>query len=197
MAGKTFIDVLEAQIRADLRAEIEAEVRAKLGYEPHETQFARPSGHVNSAGDRLATWLATHIEKTTFVPGPRARREYGAQQEPKKGTSTGAFKPSYSAPKAAPAEPRITVALVEDICRLELLRRHGAHIGDSFTRAELKSAWRKAALKTHPDRFAQADQKTQIRMAATFREIKAVFTELERLFANGAKANESTRSRAA
>ncbi|RYZ66999.1 MAG: hypothetical protein EOP05_18340, partial [Proteobacteria bacterium] len=60
----------------------------------------------------------------------------------------------------------------EQLCAIAILSREsGFTLESSFTEDQLKSAWRKAAMKTHPDRFAAEDQFKQIRMAAIFREL--------------------------
>jgi hypothetical protein len=50
----------------------------------------------------------------------------------------------------------------------------GAILDAGFTRSELKSAWRKLALKTHPDISGQGE--------AEFRVAKRCYQELEKLF---------------
>jgi hypothetical protein len=176
--------VLETQIRADLRAEIEAEVRAKLDRaermridaDPGPAAPCAPLG----AADRLEVWLSANVDKTFFPTTAKARREYGVKAAPSA--------KEIKRPEPRRQEPTITVTHLEDLCRLELLRRHGARLGETFTLSELKTAWRQAALKTHPDRFVQADSRTQTRMAAIFREIAATVEELESLFNNRAHA---------
>jgi DnaJ domain len=184
--SKSFIEVLEAEIRADLRKEIEAEVLARFGQasQPtHQGSKTSPAGSqaVHAAG-RLETWLATNMGRTTFAR-PQAFRSYGSAPKAASGSTAHATSKAQAqtaehagfAQKASPASAdvtRRTAATPEELCALELFNRiSGSKLGTSFTEDEIKTAWRKAALKTHPDRFASEDQITQARMSAIFREL--------------------------
>jgi hypothetical protein len=192
MAGKSFYEVLESQIRAELRAEFEAQYQEQRHSNVRETAS---TSALEGAQGRLETWLVSHVEKTHFSRGEFGRRAYGNNANRRDARNARSVprpmpaltKPSDSKKKteAAPRPPssadhivRYEARTLEELCLVELLRRHGAEIGDSFTTQELKTAWRKVALKTHPDRFTQADPVTQKLMAEQFRAITEAYGDL-------------------
>jgi hypothetical protein len=179
MAAKSFIEILEQEIRKDLREEIENQVRKEMQAGKRQTP------HVSESWE---TWLVSNVEKAFFSRSQEARRVYsGATKTPRS--------PKESKSKVDPIdaqsdiqsdehlEVRRSASHFEEACALEILRRNsGVVIPDAFTRAELKGAWRKAALKSHPDRFSQADQGAQAHAAALFRELAHAYELLENLF---------------
>lgn len=185
--SKSFIEVLEAEIRNDLRQEIEAEVLNRYGLAgtakgPAAEQVG--SAAVHAAG-RLETWLASNIGRTTFNRNQAAARSYNVKPAARPATfsSTPSAK-SETASKAKTASPMFTAETAEQLCAIAILSREsGIELAASFSEDQLKSAWRKAALKTHPDRFASEDQFKQMRMAAIFRELCEAYDLLATAFA--------------
>ena len=169
--SKSFIEVLEAEIRADLRKEIEAEVQARYGRTPGVICEQAPSAAVHAAG-RLETWLASHVGPITFARTAGARKVYGA--------------PAKCAAAILPMSPKIevdscffTVTTATEFFAVEILNRQSPlKLTPTFTEENLKSVWRKAALKTHPDRFTGADEITQTRMTVLFRELVEAYETL-------------------
>ena len=187
MAAKSFIDILQDQMRADLRKEVEEEVRRELGREGLRHDEGAASRHQAAAkAGRIETWLTTHLEAAVFQRQSQGRAAYH-KAGPAKSNSE---KPNLKVEKSPEAtEIRLHARTLEQLTALELLRRHsGARIPDSFTEQELKGAWRRAALKSHPDRFAQADATTQALASALFRELAEAYDLLARLF----EANQAT-----
>ncbi len=166
MREKSFLEVLEDQMREQIRSELMKELEEKFRMTrptPIDTEAAK-------AG-RFETWLASHVGKTVFSTEASAKRAYASQPRAKM--------------KQEPAptlgeEPRARALTMEELIALELLRRHsGVTIPEPFTELQLKGAWRKAALKTHPDRLADADAITQAKAAALFRELAAAYDLLQ------------------
>lgn len=183
-SSKSFIEVLEDEIRADIRREVESELATRFATAA-PAGAAAPSAALHAAG-RLETWLASHIGPITFK-SPRSA--YGATAS----RSSAARAPHAPAPhapaprgpgaaRAVPAAeaPRFTALTSADAIAYELLNRAAA-LPTSFTADELKSAWRKAALKTHPDRFVGQDLITITRMTAAFRELAQAYEQLHAL----------------
>jgi hypothetical protein len=167
MPGKSFVEVLEEQIRHDLRSEIEAEVRAEFARNNETTGPVRATGPADLAG-RFESLLASRVGRTVFSKVSTARRAYGS---PKKARPTPAAAPETPR-QTAFTEPMFTATTVEQLCAIEMIKRHGGtRLGSTFTMKELKTSWRKAALATHPDRFIGADEITRMRAAAMFREL--------------------------
>ena len=172
--SKSFIEVLEAEIRNDLRQEIEAEVLSRYGIKAEGSAQGPVADQVGSAAvhaaGRLETWLASNMGRTTFNRNQAAARSYNVKPAAAaKASSTKESAPKTAAPKASPT---FTAETAEQLCAIAILSREsGFTLESSFTEDQLKSAWRKAAMKTHPDRFANEDQFKQMRMAAIFREL--------------------------
>jgi hypothetical protein len=206
---KSFIAILEEQIRDQLRAEIRSEIRSEIRAEI-EAETRKKSDHLAttgpaatsaaaSAADRLATWLTANIDQVHFSSRKQARTGYASHQPHHSEKTQAAPRPAESAKSAKSiSDPMAKVTSVEDLVRVELLRRNGAKLGDSFTRSELKAAWRKVALKTHPDRFTGADHATQLRTAAIFREVASAVADLEEsLFSKNTSDDKSENKKAA
>ena len=172
--AKSFIEVLEEQIRQDLRAEVEAEVRAEFTKSQGPAAKTSPTASSDLVG-RFESILASRVGQTVFSKVGLGKQAYGTKPAP--------------APKAQPqpaaptTEPSFTAKTVEQLCAIEMIKRHSdARLGTTFTFRELKSAWRKAALGTHPDRFAGADEITRMRATVTFRELVEAYELLSNSF---------------
>ena len=183
--SKSFFEVLEDQIRTDLRREIEAEVRAEQERHANLQQRVRAEAEAG----RLATWLATHTGAFSFArrsPYAANTVKRGATQETASLADSPAGSlaiPPVAPPTMAPKEPTVVLTTVEDLCALELIARNGGKkLATTLTESELKAAWRRAALKTHPDRFTGSDTLVQMRQAALFREIASAYETLSRHF---------------
>jgi hypothetical protein len=198
MATKSFIEILEEQIRTDLRREIEAEVRSEFEAKTQGSSANSKKGQAGPATENMipTEWLLHRLGKTFFNASTTAQKTYQRAYQAK--GVTQAAQPAPQAKEAAqtPArstEPtRYTPTTLQEICALELIRRtSGVSIGDSYTEMELKTAWRKAARKTHPDLFAQADQITQMRMSVLFRELAEAFEHLLAAFEASAEKSQA------
>ncbi|MES2964019.1 MAG: J domain-containing protein [Bdellovibrionota bacterium] len=174
---KSFIEVLEEQIRTDLRREIEAEVRAEMKKSTNTAQDSSP--RIDAMAGSLETWLATHVGRTSF-----ARKATYA-----KSAARPVAREETPPPVAPAASLRVRAKTVEEICALELLLRHsGSRLGTEFTETELRSVWRRAALKSHPDRFVGQEALVQLQKAALFRELASAYETLGSLFDHDAAA---------
>ncbi|MES2854376.1 MAG: J domain-containing protein [Bdellovibrionota bacterium] len=174
MQAKSFIEVLEEQIRNDLRkdirSEVEAEVRAEFGRKENP---ARATGPVDMAG-RLESLLATRVGKSIFSKAGLGKQAYASKMKTKPSTQEPVQKTTTAAPLSK--EPRFTAKTVEQLCAIEMIKRHSVlSLGSTFTVKELKSAWRKAAMATHPDRFASSDEITKMRATVAFRELAEAY----------------------
>ncbi len=87
----------------------------------------------------------------------------------------GAFPKAYAAVRRPPAPRKPHMMNTGQTAALGELRRHCAHLSDAFTSAELKSAFRQCALKTHPDRGGHSE---------TFQLVKKSYHILQALVKN-------------
>ena len=163
MREKSFIEVLEDQVRKQLRDQIRREIELEFA------QANRTASEIDlqaARAGRFETWLASNVETTVFANKFSAKRAYGSA-------------PKKTAQQTRPTAYARTLTLEQSVS-LELLRRHaGVEIGDNFSELELKGAWRKAALKSHPDRVATSDIITQTKAAALFTELTTAYEMLQ------------------
>jgi hypothetical protein len=170
MPAKSFIQVLEEHIRRDLMKELCEEYRSESS-----TAAATVRKPIDPQG-RLETWLATNIGKAEFSRARQGQRQYASLTK-KPSTHT-------PVPEAHTTEPRRELPLsFEELCALELLNRASDRIlSASFSRAELKASWRRAALRTHPDRFVTTDPATQKKRGEEFASLVEAFELLDSSF---------------
>jgi hypothetical protein len=175
--AKSFIEILEGQIREDLREEIRAELEAEM-------RIGKPSGtperaKASTPGEISETWLAANVSKSFFQRTKTATNFYRQAAEP----TPRIEKPAAAAPEPKRQGPTQRAVTTEEIVAVELIERaSNAKLGHVFSEVMLKSAWRKAALRTHPDRHTTSDRETQKRMSDTFAQLAVAYDTLTRLF---------------
>jgi hypothetical protein len=215
---RSFIEVLEAELREQIRSELIAE----LGL-PHVASPSRdlPSRDLPSyetvAHEHLQLWLNTNQPAhATGAARPRRARA-SAYTAYKRATHESHRSPAES-PAEPPAEARGQAAqgpakqaghatqtqgpedktharrLHEldtiDIVALEFFRRQGAILPENFSEAELKSAYRKIAMRVHPDRHVGTADAERTHWGEIFAELSTHAQRLARHFkaASGRKA---------
>lgn len=158
-------------MRTDLRREIEAEVRAEMEAKANPSVKTETT-RIEAMAGSLEAWLAAHVGRTSF--GLKATY------------AKSAARPAPSTPpieKKAAATRTARATTVEQLCAVELLSRHSTlRLENEFTDAQLKQVWRRAALKSHPDRFTSEESLVQLQKAALFRELASAYETLEHLF---------------
>lgn len=172
--GKSFIEILADELRKEIRNELAAELANEIANE--RVQNSRV------VGEHSETWLAAHVEKSVFVSGEFGVRAYQKNKLSKKQpSSTPPAQNQRSSDRPIP-DAR-SVSTPEQLLAAALLERHsGCLLHTSFTIYELKSVWKKAALKTHPDRFNHLDHQSQARMGQLFSELAIAYRCLSGLF---------------
>lgn len=193
---------IAAEIATEFEGATEAAVLARLGIQAAE---AGPLASIRSKSQKaqhqhraesVETWLASRVGKWTFD-----RRHHGANaykshlktdttQSPaeEKKTAQPPNSPSQGgAYKDAPPQDsrlRIEASNFSELCAIELLQRFGkGKLPEAFCMDEVKTLWRKAALKTHPDRFPEASAQQQADLHAVFAEISQAYEILLEAFA--------------
>lgn len=185
MASKSFLEILADELRQEVRQELRDEVRQQLEEEARakSQRDSQAGARRNDSAkverglsDQMDIWLRTHFDSVNVSKAGLGRKAYARPQtaRPREESSRN-------------AEARVRIDSADALFALELLRRHGGvDLGHELTLTELKAAWRRAALKTHPDRFAQDDVIAQARAAARFAELSEAYEMLQALFEKAA-----------
>ena len=141
-AGATFAEVLEAALEAT--HETPASHQPDVRYIPSGYPFLFLNGQVAASRPPLTTHARVRASDAVSVPGQvRAASARASRQAPR---------------HLSAREQRAFLDLV----------RHGAELGDDFTRADLQRAFRTLARRHHPDRHPGASASEQARCSATF-----------------------------
>lgn len=174
----SFVEILREEIEKELRSEIRKELEAELKSSTNPTHS--PSQTAPHPHAYFETWLAANATQATFNSAPKAKAAYGSSKRREQPTQETAKQTAQDFPREQKetAEVVFSLSQPEDICAAELLARHSGVDLSKLTEGKLKTAWRKAALKTHPDRYTDADQLTQSRMSAQFRSLSEAYGRL-------------------
>ena len=197
----SFMEALEAELRKEIRAELLAEFG---GGEALDAATPAPSPTL-SAAERMELWLSANSGVRVF--------KNTRKQEYKGGTSN--FDNSHAARAPAPVtQPTVLDAVREaviaaqgfvddavkpavrpaheldvmDIAALEFFRRNGVSLRENFDESDLKSAYRKLALKFHPDRHANASAFERKRCGELFSQASEQTKRLSRHFSTAQAA---------
>lgn len=79
------------------------------------------------------------------------------------GRHEGLARGKYRVPQRPPPPPKPHALTERQREAMDFFRAHGFSLGESFSRPELKAAFRRAALKMHPDRGGLASDFVQLR----------------------------------
>lgn len=137
MAGfESFAQVLEQK----LRRKIEQEIRAEIA-----TPTENPSSVPTEIISPLWTHLIGHLPPQHFTPANKGQTYHRLRPQP----------------KPRPAH-KLTA---EQTQSFHFFKCHGSELANNFSKADLKSAFRKLALKLHPDQGGAADQFLSLKLA--------------------------------
>jgi hypothetical protein len=159
MAGKSFYEILREEVRKEVLTELSAEFQvagAAPISEPTAQQQACDKNQV--ASENLELWLASHVSTKGFRP--KAKNAY---QSPKPFNQASAEKQTPLLKSAPRRELN-----AEEVIALEFFKRQGSILQNDFSEADLKTAFRKIALRTHPDRNMDKPSVERIRLQETF-----------------------------
>lgn len=190
----SFIDVLAEELRKDLRDDmkekIRDEVRSELirefGLSEAEARASNeiPPGPV-SARERLELWLSANLSigasrASNVRAATRPARGYQNETRRNEVPKSAPIQNRSESPKAEPRKAHLLD--VEDTAAIEFFRREGCELSTDFTVGELKTAYRKLALKLHPDRHSGDDEVARRRWDLRFQQLVAVTERLTRHF---------------
>ncbi len=145
MQAKSFIDILAHELRKEIRAEFEAELASSRASNFSAAPSARA---VDSAkAEQVHLWL--NLKMGGAIAQPSRKSAYGVRPQVIR-----------QLPSPRVAERIGRAVTIEQTLALEFFVREGSSLTSKFTEAELKSEFRKIALRIHPDRHtdASADQ---------------------------------------
>lgn len=131
---------------------LEQKLRRKIEQELREEKSAETS-HTTETPSPMWTNLIGHLQPQHF-------------QMQSKGQIYHRNRP---APKPRPAH----TLTAEQSQSLHFFQCHNSDLADNFTKADLKSAFRKLALKLHPDQGGRSDQFLSLKLA--FENLSTVF----------------------
>jgi hypothetical protein len=178
----SFMEALEAELRKEIRAEFEQENAGASSQSASPTQDIASS----SAHERFELWLNARVAPRTHeTPRTAAFGGYRSQAKIKSEHVGSSEKVSARirvteavAQAVAAAHEFVTTASaakhiahnldVMDIAALEFFRRNGVALSEGFDESELKSAYRKLALKFHPDRHTSASERQRGELSVQF-----------------------------
>lgn len=172
---KSFIEVLEAELRTQIRAELMKELAA-----------ANPGGAVHGSGAALD--LGVFVDLNTPRTGtkkPHSKSAAHAYRNPRQPNRQRQKIVTQNTP-AQDIEKRVEMRRnahsldAEDIAALEFLRRNGANLSDDFHEGELKSAYRFLALRLHPDRHVGASERERLEWTQDFALLNDAIKRLAR-----------------
>lgn len=181
--GKSFIEVLEAELRAQIRAELLNEFTVNEGIQASSSAAAANAVNVTPTAqqERLELWLLSHLSKpvqdptqTISHPGMKAYSQHTQKCQQKRS--------AQQKPLVAPQTKAIHPLDVEDLAALEFLRRQGAKLGDDYDAHELKTTYRTLALRMHPDRHTDASEPERQAWAERFAHLHEAVKRLSRHF---------------
>ena len=152
MAAKSFIDILEDRIRKDLRTERAVDLDPAAGLQDDGAQR-----RTRSAAETVEAWLIRRMQPVAAAP---AVRGYAPGASVRAG-----FRAAQTPPR------RLRLDSVECLLARETFRRLGLRLPEPCTEREVKAAFRKLALRTHPDLCVHAGE-------AAVREAGEVFARL-------------------
>jgi hypothetical protein len=179
MRAASFIEILVDQIRDQVREEVIQELGHAQASGSASGATEAPSAALHQAS-QVELWLSLN-----FQPRVSVKRAYGAK--------TQAARPTLQLASQAPApahepepktESRGCVTTVEQFLALDFFNREGSSLMTSFTESEFKAAFRKLALRLHPDRHMQSSIEEQTSCTERF----ARLTECADILANTLKS---------
>ncbi len=171
MKAKSFLDILEEQIRAEVRKELEQELDFQTPQAPGSRGTSVETNLTDTQVLQMDLWLSSHLDHSRLSGSVRGQSAYRP------------LKPVQPEGKRQAAPERRVSLTPQHSVALELICRFAEVVTPkSLTFSELKSIWRRAALKTHPDRVSQTDAVTQARATAIFRELSEAHDILSALF---------------
>jgi hypothetical protein len=189
----SFMEALEAELRKEIREEVAKEFA--IGRRPPQG----PNPRTLHAHEALELWLSARVEtKVANITRTAAFSGYAHQAAVKSehighvvGSVTNAVAEAVSAAREFMSEtvsPRAHELDAMDIAALEFFRRNGVGLNSGFAAEELKSAYRKLALKFHPDRHVDGDELTRTRFAEMFHQVTEQTKRLSRHVSPAAQA---------
>ena len=169
MQAKSFIDILAHELRKEIRAEFEAELASSRASNFSAAPSARA---VDSAkAEQVHLWLNLKIGGA--IAQPSRKSAYGVRRSYATATASEIrqLPPAGAASSEEIAERVGRAVTIEQTLALEFFVREGSSLTSKFTEAELKSEFRKIALRIHPDRHTDASADQLKSLSARFQSL--------------------------
>ena len=167
-AAKSFIDILAHELRKEIRAEVEADLAASS----RESVAARiESSH---KAESVELWLNLKMGGAFAGHGANRASAYQSsrkQSKPSASTAKVLQLPTQTAASQEIGERTGKAVTIEQTFALEFFKREGSKFSSVFSETELKSEFRKIALRIHPDRHAGASVEQLRALSARFQTL--------------------------
>lgn len=158
MAGKSFFEILEDQIRREVTNEVRAEFETRYKGTAPATASSEPrsapplSPPASPPTSPTETWLLTHLDKMTFKAHASGAGQYQAQAKAFVSQSQPSTQRASEQKPLVYEPPRAKHSFSpEQIWAYGFFVRQGERLAENFDEKELKAAYRKLAFKLHPD----------------------------------------------
>lgn len=157
MQAKSFIDILAGELRKEIRAEVEAELNAS-----RVSPAARLEG--SHKAESVELWL--NLKMGGAIAQPSRKSAYGVRRQVIRQLPSARV-----APHAEAIERMGRAVTIEETVAIEFFVREGSSISSKFSETELKSEFRKIALRIHPDRHTGASIEQLRALSARFQTL--------------------------
>jgi hypothetical protein len=170
MKTQTFVEILTHQIRKELLREMGEPSQDK------GSKTAIPaieSANVTQA-QQLELWLTLNLKLQTKTHFYHAARSKAAQTKTQVVSELALAQAARPAPQTEPetspetlqettnrTERKAYIQTPEQVLAVAFFKREGFELGESYRESELRTAFRKLALKLHPDRHNQKEPALQ------------------------------------
>lgn len=190
MAGRSFIEILEARIRNDIRKELLAEMAAgapvSSNARAREEAQAATAAEARAAAEAAELWLLNALKGPLSAAKPCSAKAFrfaaGLSERVPSNPACEEIAPETSPwasvePSAA-SEPSYRLDSGPAIIAREIFRRMGEELPERCTIALIKATFRKLALRHHPDHHEHAGPAAAKHAAESFAALADAYQTL-------------------
>lgn len=166
MQAKSFIDILAHELRKEIRAEVEAELSVA-----RVANVFDPAQKIESAHKAESVELWLNLKMGGAFAGSVGSRASAYGKAARKPSALRQLPSPRVAEQAPKTERKGTATTIEQTIALEFFRREGSPLASTFSESDLKTEFRKIALRIHPDRHTGASLEQLKSLSARFQTL--------------------------